>query len=50
MSEPVNPIFRIEGVFMTDLSRLTERDSEIRRFGNGYDCWTEQSTGDSYFG
>ena len=29
MSEPVNPIFRIEGVFMTDLSRLTERDSEM---------------------
>ena len=29
MSEPVNPIFRIEGVFMTDLSRLMERDSEI---------------------
>ena len=25
----VNPIFRIEGVFMTDLSRLTERDSEM---------------------
>ena len=29
MSEPVNPIFRIEGVFMTYLLRLMERDSEL---------------------
>lgn len=29
MSELVNPIFMIEGVSMTDLSRLTERDSEM---------------------
>lgn len=29
MPEPVNPIFRIERVFMTDLSRLMERNPEM---------------------